>query len=70
MPGPGGGTGMGPQSAGASLRPGEGSGEEVGGGEMLPGHSRLRAAKTHFHLSGETSDQYLIDQFSPQLTDT
>lgn len=54
MPGPGGGTEMGPQSAGASLRPGEGAGEEVGGGVMLSGHSRLPAAKTHFHLSGET----------------
>lgn len=54
MPGLGGGTETGPQSAGASLRPGEGAGEEVGGGVMLSGHSRLPAAKTHFHLSGET----------------
>lgn len=67
MPGRGGGkeTEPGPPSAGASLRPhggeaaGEGGGGE-GGGEMLSGHLRLPAAKTHSHLSCETQDQYLI----------
>lgn len=61
-PGRGGGTETepGPPSAGASLRP---RGGEAGGGvEMLSGHLRLPAAKTHSHLSCETQDQYLIHQ--------
>lgn len=61
-PGRGGGTETepGPPSAGASLRP---HGGEAGGRvEMLSGHLRLPAAKTHSHLSCETQDQYLIHQ--------
>lgn len=37
-------------------------GEAGGGVEMLSGHLRLPAAKTHSHLSCETQDQYLIHQ--------
>jgi len=46
-------------------------GEERGGGahrdhHKLSGHLRSPAAETHSPLSGETADQYMIHQFSPQ----